>query len=61
MRTLNAMVLTDCTAYEITEIIKLFKNKATSDTALKFINEDIAPLISVFIAKAFPFSNLSLN
>ena len=52
MRTLNAMILTDCTAYEITEIIKLFKNKATSDTAvqaLKFVNEEIAPVISDLI------------
>jgi len=51
-KTLNDMILTDCTAYEITEIIKHFKNKATSDTAvqaLKFVNEEIAPLIADLI------------
>ena len=55
-RITNNMGLLTCTPAEILEIIKNFKNKATSDTAvqaLKHANSMVAPIISELINTSF--------
>ena len=55
-RVTEDMKLIDCSPIEISEIIKTFKNKATSDTAvqaLKHTNQIVSPIICNIITASF--------
>ena len=55
-RILKEIKLTSCSPIEVKDIIKSFKNRATSDTAvqaLKHVNEIVSPIIGNVISSSF--------